>query len=87
MEELHFAPSNKPHRVVDLYVGKKLIAFFYWAEAPVSLDSVTFEVDRGHSGEWLDLKKGGLVDPRLSGWHKAVLEAWLAGESRADVEQ
>ena len=84
-EELSFVPPQTPRRVVDLYVGGRLIAFFYVAPAPSSLDEVTFEVERGRTGEWLDLRAGGLDDPRLSGWHKAVLEAWVAGQSRAYV--
>ena len=86
-EELSFVPPQTPRRVVDLYVGGRLIAFFYLAAAPSSFNEVKFEVERGRSGEWLDPKAGGLDDPRLSGWHKAVLESWLAGQNRACVPQ
>lgn len=77
-EELGWTPSDVV-RACDLYVDGKLVAWFYLAAAPTPGTPLRFEA--GTSGVWIS----STSHVGLSPWHRAVLEAWLNGEQRANV--
>ncbi|GAB5366127.1 hypothetical protein AAMO2058_001117900 [Amorphochlora amoebiformis] len=76
-EELGWSPGII-ERAVDLYVDGNLTAWFYVAKAPVDTSALLYE--EGRFGVWISDSK----DPRLSDWHRVVLNAWSKGLKRAD---
>ena len=80
-EELGWQPAEPPRRAVDLHVDGDLIAWFYEAAAPSTDAALAFEP--GRRGVWMS-EAELLVHPRLSEWHRAVLNSWRTGRDRAD---
>lgn len=59
-----------PRRVCDLYVGGRLIAWFYLADPPGASEAVA--VEAGSEAVWLGVEEA-LAHPKLSRWHREVL--------------
>eukprot|EP00668_Euglena_longa_P034556 GGOE01044379.1.p1 GENE.GGOE01044379.1~~GGOE01044379.1.p1 ORF type:complete len:161 (-),score=27.66 GGOE01044379.1:269-709(-) len=81
-EELQWQPRS-PTRVCDLYVGHRLIAWFYLADAPEDRGVVVSE--EGSEAVWLRVEDT-LAHPKLSRWHREVLTAWQQGRSEVHLD-
>eukprot|EP00667_Euglena_gracilis_P025207 EG_transcript_29484 len=72
-----------PRRVCDLYVGGRLIAWFYLADPPGASEAVA--VEAGSEAVWLGVEEA-LAHPKLSRWHREVLTVWLQGKAEVRLD-
>lgn len=75
-EELNWQPASV-QKQVELWVGEKLIAWFYHGKLSVGLDRLRFLP--GHQAQLV--RREELSSVPLSPWHAATLEAWQQGET------
>jgi len=85
-KEMDWVPKN-PTKQVEFYVNNMLLAWFYEAEGPESIENLKFNLNfwEGHrygGGVWCSVD-----DPRLADYHKYVLEAWKNGEKNAHMRR
>jgi hypothetical protein len=80
-EELAWEPRTLTKQV-ELWVAGKPIAWFYHAVLDVEFDQLRFEPGYGA----LLVTRDELVNLSLSPWHAAVLNTWLAGGTRVEME-
>jgi 8-oxo-dGTP pyrophosphatase MutT (NUDIX family) len=81
-EELGWEPRS-PERQVELRVRNELVAWFYHAPLDVGVDQLRVAPGR----EAILVPRQSLATYPLSGWHAAVLCAWLAGRTNVELDQ
>ena len=80
VEELGWAPDALAP-AVDLWVGGRHIAHFYFA--PLDRDAAALRLEPGRRAVLLAPEDLGTAP--LSSWHRAVLRAFLEGRTRVDL--
>lgn len=75
-EELDWEPREFQDRV-ELWIAGELMAWFFGARLDV--DIAQLRVHQGH--EAVLVARQDFAKLPISGWHRAVLDAWLRGET------